>query len=320
MFARLLAAAWVLAYVVASRTLPRVFGKAVVGGMELWRGVWALPTQLVLFPVALTLRGETADWLFTYVFMLYMLLDFVLAGHLDFIYYIHHSVCVLGHMIVVFALPDEAFTTYFAGVVALELGSGAMNVWALTRARWANALYAIGMTLSNAAAAYLTWRWSQLQIALVPKAVCLVVASALVVLRQKACHENVRVGAPRHLLHSIKQRWSKIYLTPKYLAASFITFVVPLVLLESISVEIGLAFLIFFGMLSCFGRVVGRQSKKKWKAAASLWPNKLPAPLTLERGMQRCQLSPAWHAQHGSVASGAHTLWEQSDARGPHGM
>ena len=62
------AALWSIAYLVASRTMPRVFGKAVVGGMELWRGVWAMPTQFVVFPVAFACRGPVADWLFTFVF------------------------------------------------------------------------------------------------------------------------------------------------------------------------------------------------------------------------------------------------------------
>ena len=63
-----LAIAWALAYLIASLKLPAVFGRAVVGGMELWRGVWALPTQFMLFPVALALRGAVADRLFVYVF------------------------------------------------------------------------------------------------------------------------------------------------------------------------------------------------------------------------------------------------------------
>ena len=67
--------------------------------MELWRGVWALPTQLLLFPTVFALRGDVADQTFRYVFALYMLLDLFLAGHLDFIFYVHHAACVLGHAI-----------------------------------------------------------------------------------------------------------------------------------------------------------------------------------------------------------------------------
>ena len=77
------------------------------------------------------------------------------------------------------------------------------------------------------------------------------------------------------------QRWSKIYLTPKYLAATFLTVVTPLVLLEFMSREIGLSLFVFFGFLSAFGRSVGRLSKRKWRAAESLWPAKLPEPLVL---------------------------------------
>ena len=276
-----LAALWALAYLFASRRLPRIFGKANVGGMELWRSVWALPTQFVLFPVALMIRGEVADRLFMYVFALYMVLDLFLAGHLDFIFYIHHAVCVFGHTIVISTLR-AAFD--LPGVVALELGSGAMNVWALTRARFATVLYALGMTASNAAASYLSWQWSQLPIAPAPKAICLIVALALIVLRQRACHENVRIGAPRHLLHTFKQRlmqrWSKIYLTPKYLAATFLTVVTPLVLLEFMSREIGLSLFVFFGFLG-----VGRAwsvSQEEWRAAETSG-RQATEPLVLER-------------------------------------
>jgi acylglycerol lipase len=282
-----MAVMWSFAYLAASRSwgLPRVFGRTVVGGMEMWRNAWSMPTQFVILPVAFACRGEVADHLFMYVFALYMVLDLFLAGHLDFIFKVHHGACLLGHSLVVFALPAEAFTVYFSGVVALEIGSGAMNMWVLAgqKARWANALYAVVMTASNAAAAYVAWQWSQLDIKILPKAICLAVAAALIVLRQQACHENVRIGAPRHLLRMVKQRWSKVYLTPKYVAASFVTFGVPLILLETISKDVGVTLLVFFGLLSCFGRVVGRTSRKKWKAAASLWPSKLPLPLILER-------------------------------------
>jgi len=284
MAAEVMAVLWWLAYLVASRQLPRVFGRTVVGGMELWRGAWALPTQLVLFPLTLACRGEVADWLFTYVFALFMVLDLFLAGQLSNILYLHHAVCVVGHLIVVCTLPEEAFTTYFWGVVALEAGSGVMNLWTLNEARWANVLYAVGMSVSNAVAAQVTWQWSQLPIPLAPKAVCLVTSISLIVLRQRACHENLRVGVPRHAFRWFQHRWSQIYLTPKYLSATFITTVAPLVLLESISKEIGLALLIVLGCLSCFGRSVGRQSDRKWKAAESLWPTELPTPLRLERG------------------------------------
>lgn len=51
-----------------------------------------------------------------------------------------------------------------------------------------------------------------------------------------------------------------------------------------VSSEVMLALAVVFLLLFCFGRSVGRQSPTKWKAAASLWPRRLPAPLKLERG------------------------------------
>ena len=73
-----------------------------------------------------------------------------------------------------------------------------------------------------------------------------------------------------------------IYYSPRYLVATAVLVLVPSVLAEFISKELGVSLFLAFTFFSCFGRTVGRQSKAKWKAAASLWPPKLPAPHALE--------------------------------------
>ena len=50
-----------------------------------------------------------------------------------------------------------------------------------------------------------------------------------------------------------------------------------------VTTETIVVLLCLFLALFCFGRNTGRQSEKKWQAAASLWPSRLPAPLVLER-------------------------------------
>lgn len=74
-----------------------------------------------------------------------------------------------------------------------------------------------------------------------------------------------------------------MYITPRYILASAVFLTVPLIVLEFISVHVGIGLFILSSCAACFGRTVGRQSKAKWKAAASLWPAKLPAPHKVER-------------------------------------
>jgi hypothetical protein len=172
--------------------------------MEQWRNAWAIPTQLCLFPILLTQRGDpVVDRLFMLLFCAYLTLDYVLGGQMDVPCSAHHAACLLGHAIVCLLLSD-GFGTYFAGVVALEAGSGCMNVWLLdTGSRFRPAFYALGMTASNAAALWVLLEWADLPIsvtraylrhAIAGSTLCLVITLVLVVLRQKACIENVRRG------------------------------------------------------------------------------------------------------------------------------
>ena len=78
--------------------------------------------------------------------------------------------------------------------------------------------------------------------------------------RGDVCHAHVHV----HVLRACACAW-QIYLTPKYLAATFVTVVVPLVFYEFIGKDSGLTLLVFFGVLSCFGRSVS----SKWQVASA---------------------------------------------------
>merc|ERR1712224_70153 len=93
--------------------------------------------------------------------------------------------------LVVAVLP-QTMPVYFAGVVVLELGSGAMNQFLLwPHHRWRAFLYAAGMTLSNAAACFLTWRWVNMDIPMGPKVLNAIITVIMVFLRQKSCHKYI---------------------------------------------------------------------------------------------------------------------------------
>jgi len=190
MIAELTAAAWGSALLVASRVLPSRLGTQSVGGMPRWRNILAIPTQLLLLPLLYAMR---ADWTFTYVFALYMVMDFLLL-RLEPIMVAHHLVCLAGHTITCLILP-EGFGTYFLGVVALEVGSGTMNVWYTNHeSRWCAALYVFGMSASNALGLYAAYAWVLLPLPLVPKVTNLVISLPLLALRQQALHVCMREG------------------------------------------------------------------------------------------------------------------------------
>ena len=52
-----------------------------------------------------------------------------------------------------------------------------------------------------------------------------------------------------------------VILTLRYVLATAVTLLLPLVVLEFISFELGFVLLVLFGLGACFGRTVGRQSK-----------------------------------------------------------
>lgn len=156
-------------------------------------------TQLLTLPLLWWYRSPQSEWAFTFCFAMYMLLDFALVK-LDALITAHHLFCLLGHVIVCGFMPPPAFAVYFNGVVALELGSGCMNVFLLRPTSWRVALYAIGMTASNAAAAALALEWVRLEIPIAPKVLNIAITVVMVVLRQKSCVKWIR-GGPASFTH-----------------------------------------------------------------------------------------------------------------------
>merc|ERR1719336_3837333 len=104
---------------------------------------------------------------FIYIFAMYMLLDFVLVK-LEKMYIIHHVFCLVGHAVVVFLFP-QGMPIYVAGVVAMELGSSAMNLWALyPQSTVITFIYGIGMTVSNIVSVWLAFEWMKLPMPIAP--------------------------------------------------------------------------------------------------------------------------------------------------------
>ena len=121
----------------------------------------------------------------------------------------HHVFCLLGHLVVVVALP-ETMPVYFTGVMALELGSGFFNQWCLKpSSRERGLLYAAGVTISNAAACVVGKRWLLLDIPLAPKVLNAVISAIMVVLRQKSCYKNIKNNAKHDQGSDLRSRGSR---------------------------------------------------------------------------------------------------------------
>jgi hypothetical protein len=105
--------------------------------------------QWALLPYLRSYGGPLGEAAFIYIFALYMICDMLLVP-ISRLILLHHIFCLLGHALVVFWL-SSGFATYFAGVVALEIGSGAMNAFLLRQNRCSSAIYLLTMSLSNCA-------------------------------------------------------------------------------------------------------------------------------------------------------------------------
>lgn len=151
-----------------------------------------MATQWAVLPLC-WYNGATGERTFMYIFAIYLLLDFVLV-HLDPLLILHHVFCLVGHLIVCVWLP-EGLRIYLSGVVALEIGSGSMNQFALYPDKGPHAaVYAVGMTLSNSAALWLTYEWVRLPIPIFPKVLNMVITAIMIYLRQKSCHKYITKG------------------------------------------------------------------------------------------------------------------------------
>ena len=190
MLAEMLAVLWAATYLLASRVMPSVYGRQNSGGCERWRNFWGIPNQLIVLPLLHVVGGVTSERAFLYIFFLYLALDFVLVK-MDFVIQLHHVVCLIGHGIVV-GLLSQGVSTYMTGVVALEIGGGFSNIYDLHKsARWPAIAFAVGMTISNAAAAMVAYEWALLPIQVLPKACTLMMTAGLIVMRQKSGMEAI---------------------------------------------------------------------------------------------------------------------------------
>ena len=190
---------WLVWHLSAKYYFSKMFGRNTrwMNNMPIWRDCCALPLQLGGF--LLLSYHDSGREAFRIIFPLFMLSDFFLVEKgFSNLLALHHIVCVVGHCIVVFFLP-EGFDTYFAGVVTLEFGSGCMNIFTISIARRRpssslvipSLVYGVGMTLSNALASYVALRWQKLPLSFVPKYFNLLITVIIVVVRQLKCHKNI---------------------------------------------------------------------------------------------------------------------------------
>ena len=138
----------------------------------------------------------TAQSVFVNVFPSLLLIDFA-TMKLNIMVAAHHAVCLCGHTFAVLTAP-ESFWFYFAGVVALEAGSGTACAWWLfgeTRPKL-SMTYALGMTASNvlAAAAQLIWSLSATSLSLPLRVVPTLVTAVLIYFRQIEMQNLMRGG------------------------------------------------------------------------------------------------------------------------------
>merc|ERR1719277_1327210 len=98
---------------------------------------------------------------------------------------LHHAVCVVCHAYACLSAL-AGFPYYFAGVVALEMGSAATSLHALWPKRFRGLLLNGTMTVSNALATYTTYHWHFSLVETTPVGAWLgsIVSMVLIVVRQ----------------------------------------------------------------------------------------------------------------------------------------
>lgn len=141
---------------------------------------------------------------FAYIMGVYFLVDF--AGHLfdllppmDPIVQLHHAVSFVAHVIAVY-LPatrsTRAFAYYWAGLVALEIGSGACNVWTLRKTDpVARHAYFVTMTTSNLIGMVCMRHWFRVLAGHAPtgaRVFGLVLTATLAAARESECITHLR--------------------------------------------------------------------------------------------------------------------------------
>ena len=173
------------------------------GGAPRWCNAVHLLPQVLALPAVLMVAkfcpsvSITCERLFFYIFGHLMVFDF-LKLDLNGVMIAHHSVTLFGHTFALMLSPPLAFSKYWAGATALEMGSGACCMWW----NWGDQhkvldqVYGIGMTLSNIYAGSQLLRWAQYctSLAMPARVFPVLVTSYLIYGRQKECMRVLRDG------------------------------------------------------------------------------------------------------------------------------
>ena len=225
--AEAVAVLWLLVQQLLRPVAQKHWGHSEIGGAPQWRNAIGLPTQFAVIPPIFALayaangrslrrwgerwdreRSGAFEWMFLYIFAAFLLCDFFTHEPVPMMLW-HHIGCLLGvraranrrhrrcaqHVVAAFVVP-RGFPLYFAGVVALELGSGVCNVFYLEAPPQGAAvtlLYAVGMTVSNVGASACARLWCSRDVVepLSGRILGFFLTGIIVLLRQKSCHEEV---------------------------------------------------------------------------------------------------------------------------------
>lgn len=200
---RMATAAYAVAYAAGFKYAVVKMGHENSGGSPKWRNYLGLMPQVLLMPgcllaaMLMPTHGATLEKIFVNIFAGLIIFDLA-AIRYNAMMLAHHITCLLGHIFAVSFAP-EAFSSYFASVVALEAGSATSCSWWLwgdKRPRALAALYAVGMTISNmlATVALLFWAHRATTLPMAVRSVPVVITSVLMYFRQAEMHALVRGG------------------------------------------------------------------------------------------------------------------------------
>lgn len=196
--------AWFSAHMLLARAAVRTFGTEVIEGTPRWRSAAGPGTSLVTLPAIFAASLWTAgsfdlwsqrcaelglgvfDWGFFLVFTGLMITDFVQGVLCSYLLIAHHLVCILCHLFACF-FALAAFPFYFAGVVALELGSAATCVHSVWPKAFPASRMMLVMTVSNVFATLCTSYWFSTLLDTIPISSWIgsLISCVLVLLRQK---------------------------------------------------------------------------------------------------------------------------------------
>lgn len=191
-----------------------IFGQEVEGyfsnGTPRWRCALGLVTQACVLPVlfiwswsehAFDLRlwskhyvkgtRSVSDWMFVFVFAAFLSLDWILV-EVRTLMAAHHVACLVGHFIAT-GMLTQAFSYYFAGVCALELGSASCNLFCMYSSSrvWA-ASYFICVSVCHVFTLMSMRNWVALMPSRISKAIGLSITVGLVLLRQREAFASCR--------------------------------------------------------------------------------------------------------------------------------